>query len=140
MKSLELKKIFYLPLLVFIFFIFTNCAEIPIKKQSENIEDYKLEVRRHILKNWSFNKSFEKNQSESKAILIMKIMPSGEIENIWFEKKSGNDVLDKSAYDAIEKSNPLPSLPKSYNRPYIILGFIFGENISKSKMKLDLEK
>ncbi len=45
------------------------------------------------------------------TIVAIRIAKDGQIEDIQFEKKSGNPYLDESALRAIKKSNPLPPLP-----------------------------
>jgi len=45
------------------------------------------------------------------AIIAIRIAKDGQIEDIQFEKKSGNSYLDESAIRAIKKANPLPPLP-----------------------------
>ncbi len=45
------------------------------------------------------------------TIIAIRITQDGQIEDIQFEKKSGNPYLDESALRAIKKANPLPPLP-----------------------------
>ena len=45
------------------------------------------------------------------TIIAIRIAQDGQIEDIQFEKKSGNPYLDESALRAIKKANPLPPLP-----------------------------
>jgi colicin import membrane protein len=45
------------------------------------------------------------------TIITIRIAKDGQIEDIQFEKKSGNAYLDDSALRAIKKANPLPPLP-----------------------------
>ncbi len=45
------------------------------------------------------------------TIIAIRIAKDGQIEDIQFEKKSGNAHLDESALRAIKKANPLPPLP-----------------------------
>jgi len=45
------------------------------------------------------------------TIIAIRIARDGQIEDIQFEKKSGNPYLDDSALRAIKKANPLPPLP-----------------------------
>jgi len=45
------------------------------------------------------------------TIVTIRIARDGQIEEVQFEKKSGNPYLDESALRAIKKSNPLPPLP-----------------------------
>lgn len=53
-------------------------------------------------------------QKNLEAIIGIRISPSGQIEDIQFEKKSGNSIFDESALRAIQKSNPLPPLPPGF--------------------------
>ncbi len=91
----------------------------------ELIDIYKTEISYHIEKNWVFNEQLAEGRKDLAAILVIKIMPDGEIRDIWFEKKSGNDYFDDSAYKAVKKSSPLPPLPKGYLRPFYNIGLIF---------------
>ena len=61
--------------------------------------------------------------SDLETRIMIKIMANGEIKDVWFEKRSGNQYLDESAYKAIVKSNPLPPLPKGYQ--FYQVGLIF---------------
>jgi colicin import membrane protein len=45
------------------------------------------------------------------TIVTIRIAKDGQIEDVQFEKKSGNSYLDDSALRAIKKANPLPPLP-----------------------------
>lgn len=45
------------------------------------------------------------------TIIAIRIARDGQIQDIQFEKKSGNAALDDSALRAIKKANPLPPLP-----------------------------
>ena len=55
--------------------------------------------------------------------LVIKIMPNGDITDVWFEKRSGNAYLDDSAYKTVMKSNPLPPLPAGYPYYHLVVGF-----------------
>ncbi len=66
----------------------------------------------HIQKNWAFSEQLVRGQVNLETLVGIKILPNGEIEDIWIDKKSGNQYLDESAIRAIKKSNPLPPLPR----------------------------
>ena len=68
-------------------------------------------VKEEVRKNWAFSEQLAGNIQNAEASLVITIAPSGQIEDIWFETKSGNAYLDESAYRAVKKSNPLPPLP-----------------------------
>ena len=64
-----------------------------------------------VQKNWALSEKLAGDIQNAEAHLVITIAPSGEIVDIWFEKRSGNAYLDESAYRALKKSNPLPPLP-----------------------------
>lgn len=86
----------------------------------EIMEVYRSVIARHIQGNWAFLEQLARGQSDLETLVGIKIMPSGEIQDIWFDKKSGNSYLDESAMRAIKKSNPLPPLPRDTGRFYMI--------------------
>jgi colicin import membrane protein len=92
----------------------------------ESILIYQAEIQYQIQKNWAFSQQLAGDNIELEAILAIKVLRTGEIEDIWFDKKSGNAYLDDSAYKALVKSNPLPPLPNDYMRPYYEVGLRFG--------------
>jgi colicin import membrane protein len=98
---------------------------IPGKRVLEQIDLYKLEIAYNVEKKWAFSEQLMGGRTDLEAVLVIKIMPNGEIRDIWFEKKSGNSYFDDSAYKAIKKSNPLPPLPKGYRRPFYNVGLVF---------------
>jgi len=78
-----------------------------------------------LKKNWSFTAQLAGGRTDLEAWPAIKVMPNGEIKDIWFDKRSGNSYFDEQAKKAILKSNPLPPLPKGYWRPYFEVGFRF---------------
>jgi len=89
------------------------------------IDFYRALVPNYIENNWVFNEQLVGGRTDLVSVIVIKIMQNGEISDIWFEKKSGNSYFDDSVYKAVNKSNPLPPLPKEYTRPYYELGLIF---------------
>jgi colicin import membrane protein len=92
----------------------------------DTVRIYQAEIAYRIQKNWAFSPQLTGDTPNVEAILGIKILASGEIEDIWFDKRSGNSYLDDSAYRAILKSNPLPPLPAAFGQPSYKLGLIFG--------------
>jgi colicin import membrane protein len=92
----------------------------------ESILIYQAEIQYKIQKNWAFSQQLAGENTQLEAVIAIKILRNGEIEDIWFDKKSGNAYLDDSAYKALVKSNPLPPLPKDYMRPDYKIGLRFG--------------
>lgn len=94
-------------------------------QQLRSIDIYRAMLPGHIEHNWAFNPQLTGGQSDLSAIIMIRIARSGEIQDIWFEKKSGNRFLDDSADNAVRKSNPLPPLPSDYPQSHYTLGLIF---------------
>ena len=91
----------------------------------ELIDIYKAEIAVRIQQNWAFSEQVAGGRKDLSAVIVLKILPSGEIGDTWFEKRSGNSILDDSAFRAVQKSNPLPPLPKGYFRSFYLVGLIF---------------
>ena len=60
---------------------------------------------------WVLPEEAVRGKKDLETIIAIRIAKDGQIEDIQFEKKSGNPVLDESALRAIKKANPLPPLP-----------------------------
>jgi colicin import membrane protein len=59
------------------------------------------------------------------TIIAIRITQDGQIEDIQFEKRSGNPYLDESALRAIKKANPLPPLPSGIGADKFDVGVRF---------------
>ncbi len=95
------------------------------RRAIEMMDIYRAEIPYRIQENWAFPSQLAGEARHLKTVIVIKIMPSGEIADIWFEQRSGNQYLDESAYKAIQKSSPLPPLPPGYRRPFYNLGIGF---------------
>lgn len=89
------------------------------------IDFYRSLIGMTIEKNWFFSDQFTGGRKDLATVIVIKILPNGQIADIWYEKKSGNAAFDDSAFKAVKKSNPLPPLPKEYTRPYYEVGLVF---------------
>ncbi len=94
---------------------------------SDIMDVYNAEIAYRIGRNWAFSEQLADGRKDLEAVILLKILRNGDIHDIRFEKKSGNDYLDESAMRAVQKSRPLPGLPKAYTGPYYTVGFIFDE-------------
>jgi colicin import membrane protein len=88
-------------------------------------EVYNGLIAYHIQKNWAFSEQLARGQSNLETRVGIKILPNGEIQDVWVDKKSGNQYLDESAIRAIKKSNPLPPLPREIGVYDYKVGFRF---------------
>ena len=64
-------------------------------------------------------------KKDLETIIAIRIAKDGRIEDIQFEKKSGNPHLDESALRAIKKANPLPPLPPGFEGEKFDVGVRF---------------
>ncbi len=67
-----------------------------------------------INRNWAFSEQLASRRFNLKATVVITIRADGEITDVFFEKRSGDQYFDDSAYKAVIKSNPLPPLPRAY--------------------------
>lgn len=96
------------------------------KKTLDLMDIYNVEIWRHIQKQWAFSGKLAHDWTDLEAIVIVKIMPDGNIRDIWFEERSGNTYFDDSVLRAVKKASPLPPLPNAYIRPYYEVGLRFN--------------
>jgi len=95
------------------------------KKAAELIDLYRIEIAYQIQKNWAFNEQMAGGDQSLVAAIVFKVMPDGEIRDIFFTDRSGNTYLDESAYKAIVKSNPVDSHPNGLAQPYVVMAIRF---------------
>ena len=86
---------------------------------------YKLEIAYQIQKNWAHPEQLVGIRNDLKASLVFKVMPDGEIRDVFFTDRSGYRFLDESAFKAIIKSNPVLPHPKGVIRPSVTVGIRF---------------
>jgi TonB family protein len=65
------------------------------------------------------------SQASLITVVGIRIAASGEIEQFWIEKGSGNAYYDQSALRAIRKANPLPALPNELSDAPLEVGVNF---------------
>ncbi len=94
------------------------------QQTATQIQIYNAEIFSIIQKNWAFSEQMTPNAQDLSAVLVIKIMQNGDISDVWFERKSGNGLLDDSAFKAVKKSDPLPKPPKGIG-PYYEVGLRF---------------
>lgn len=95
------------------------------RKTAELIDLYRIEIAYQIQKNWAFNEQMAGGDQSLAAAIVFKVMPDGEIRDIFFTDRSGNAYLDESAYRAIVKSNPVDGHPDGLAQPYVVMAIRF---------------
>lgn len=95
-------------------------------KRTADIRDiYRIEIAYQVQKNWAFSEQLAGGGRSLQASLVFKVMPNGEIRDIFFTDRSGNAYLDDSAYKAVMKSNPVDPHPSGVSEPFIQVGLRF---------------
>ena len=82
------------------------------RKGGTPLDLYKMILQSAIQQNWVFNEMLAGLDQNLEVRILIKILKNGEIRDIIYETRSGNPYLDQSARRAIQRANPLPSLPK----------------------------
>jgi colicin import membrane protein len=95
------------------------------KRALEMLDIYRVEIAAHIKKNWAYAEQMAGAQKDLSAWVIIEVAPDGKIRDFWFEKRSGNALLDDSVARAIQKSNPLPPFPPGVTDSSIHQGLRF---------------
>jgi colicin import membrane protein len=96
-------------------------------KEVSDLKDiYLVEIAYRVQKNWAFSEQLAGSNKNIRASLVFKVMPNGEIRDIFFTDRSGNAYLDESAYKAIVKSNPVDPHPAGLRSAFVEVGLRFG--------------
>jgi len=95
------------------------------RKEIELIDLYRLEIAYAINKNWAYAEQLSGSAKKLMASIAFKVMPDGDIVDIFFTDRSGNQYLDDSAFKAIKKSSPVKPHPEKLSRPYVEMGLRF---------------
>ncbi len=71
-------------------------------------------------------KSPVKKQGE--VVIEFAILKDGKVAGLKIQKSSGDQALDRPAFGAITKANPLPPLPANFTGQFLYLRFTFQYN------------
>jgi len=93
-----------------------EAGETPTGGASSGVMSIKFKIYYNLLWQrirsvWVLPEEALRGKKNLETIIAIRIAKDGQIEDIQFEKKSGNAYLDESALRAIKKANPLPPLP-----------------------------
>ena len=66
-----------------------------------------------------------KEKTNLETVIVIIIERDGKIQKAWFEKKSGNNLYDQMAMQAIKKAEPLPSISKEFSDNTFEIGIRF---------------
>ena len=94
-------------------------------KLAEIIDIYRVEIAYQVQRNWAFPEQLADGRTDLQTLLVFKVMPGGEIKDLFFTDRSGNSHFDESAYRAVMKSDPVIPHPRSISKPYVQMGLRF---------------
>jgi TonB family protein len=94
-----------------------------IRTDQEVSNEYLALLQQVIRNNWRAPKS---NDLSIKVTVFFQIAPNGKLQRIRVETPSGNMMFDRSAYEAIMKSNPLPALPDDFTSDKLGVHLVFS--------------
>jgi len=61
---------------------------------------------------WTFPENLFKQMVDLETTLVVIIERNGNVQKVWFEKKSGSALSEQAATRAIKKAESLPPIPK----------------------------
>lgn len=89
------------------------------------LQIYYNEIWERIRSNWAISDDILEQVKGLEAVIILKILRDGTIDDFWFETKSGNTFFDQSVVRAIKKSSPLPPLSRFTAMEHYEIGIRF---------------
>ena len=99
-------------------------AKMSESEVNSQTKEYIGVVWSRVKKNWTMPQALMPKEN-IETIIDVKISRSGALENMGFEKRSGNRYFDDSALRAVKKSSPFPPLPSWIMDKSIEIGIRF---------------
>lgn len=87
---------------------------------------YQLEVASQVHRQWAFPAQLTSDSDELLGAVIFKVMPDGEIRDILFTQRSGNENLDDSIHKALRKASPVSPHPAGMIMPFMTMGLRYN--------------
>ena len=96
------------------------------RRRRELIDQYRVEISLLVQKNWVFSEQLAGQADNLMASLVFKVMPNGDIRDIFYIDRSGNEYLDDSALRAIERAKgKIPPHPNGLIESFVDVGLRF---------------
>lgn len=84
-------------------------------------KNYFRTLMAHLANYKDYPAEAKKNKQQGIVIVEFTINTKGEISNYSIKKGSGYELLDKAALSLLQKANPAPAIPKSFNKDELTL-------------------
>ena len=85
--------------------------------QGVDFRFYLFTLKKKVQENWNSRMPYSAQAPQSKygrVVLRFSILPDGDVRGLRIEESSGDELLDRTAYDAIRSSIPFAALPKKF--------------------------
>jgi colicin import membrane protein len=93
---------------------------------------YKARIASIIQQNWEFSRQMVNSSYGMEVYVRINIFADGTIRQIIFDRRAPSEYLNNSVKKALERSSPLPDLPKDEGSRDVWIGFVFTpEGIEK---------
>lgn len=100
-------------------------------EMDQRMASYYAAVWAKIKSQWSLPKDILSKES-LEAVIQARILRSGAVSDVSFEKRSGNRFFDDSALKAVRKASPLPPLPEWIRDSSVEIGIRFHSSDFRS--------
>jgi colicin import membrane protein len=88
-------------------------------------DPYKSKIAGIIQDNWTFSQQLVRSANGMEVYVAINILPDGTIAQIRYDRRAPSEYLNNSVKTALQKSSPLPPIPREYGMKSIWVGFVF---------------
>jgi TonB family protein len=107
--------------------VIKNVVQELVKDMSKVNEYYRL-IWRKIKDQWTVPEDVHKEMAGLETIIVLKINKDGKVQEMWYEKRSGNPQYDQTAWQAIKKAEPFSPFPKEFGDDTFEIAIRFRPN------------
>lgn len=93
--------------------------------EAEKIDKYRYKVAHIVERKWALPSELINAEEHLETFIVFNVLPDGTIENIWFDKKSGNNYFDESVFRAVQKADPVLPHPDDIMEKIVVVGLRF---------------
>lgn len=93
--------------------------------EAEKIDKYRYKVAHIVERKWALPSELINAEEHLETFIVFNVLPDGTIENIWFDKKSGNNYFDDSVFRAVQKADPVLPHPDDIMEKLVVVGLRF---------------
>ena len=92
--------------------------------QEETLRAYCSAIYEKVREHWIFPEQLL-DRKQLVCIVVVRILSDGRVEKMWFERRSGVELFDRSAMRAVEESVPFPRIPSALGIGSLEVGIRF---------------